>query len=381
MADIFLSYSSKDAERVQVLRDALTGHGFSVFWDHDVPPGTDWDTWIRKHLAESRCAVVVWTFQSIDSKNVRHEAVVAETQGKLISVLLDSVPSDRFPMGQYTVEGANLSAWSGDLNAKEYVSLVHWLESRLTPAWVKNTLEARDVALEVERNGREAAEAQVRLRKDQNARDTVVRQRLEAERDTARAELVAAQSAAERIQPTRSKLRRVGQYALVAVLCAFTGLIGYQLALRERSGDPPYTTSTDIVPAPPPAEPAAKQEEPEKVLQAADLSVEDSRLAAIDRISRLKRDLDSDTPVNSYPFSRPPPLRDLIERGWGSGPFAGWTLADLDRLCVTHFNGKLGQCNWSTAQQTVLPALAASEIQARSQLASRMLRDLHGRTK
>jgi hypothetical protein len=56
MTDIFFSYSSHDRQRVRPVRDALVAQGFEVFWDQQVPAGTDWDTWIRQHLTKSKCA-------------------------------------------------------------------------------------------------------------------------------------------------------------------------------------------------------------------------------------------------------------------------------------------------------------------------------------
>ncbi len=134
MADIFLSYSSIDAQRVEVLREALGAHGFSFVWDFNVPPGVDWDTWIRQRLTESRCAVVVWTYHAIQTPSVRHEAIIAQNQNKLISVLLDAVPARDFPMDLNVVDAVNLSAWSGDTQAKEYADLVHRLEAALKGA-------------------------------------------------------------------------------------------------------------------------------------------------------------------------------------------------------------------------------------------------------
>src|SRR4051794_38497299 len=49
MADIFFSYSSADRERVRPVRDAFVAHGFEVFWDQEVPPSRDWDSWIREN--------------------------------------------------------------------------------------------------------------------------------------------------------------------------------------------------------------------------------------------------------------------------------------------------------------------------------------------
>jgi hypothetical protein len=82
MTDVFLSYSSKDRDRVRLIRDALAERGFDVFWDQTLPAGIDWDTWIRQHLAQSKCALVVWSKNSVGSDNVRHEAKIAKDQRK-----------------------------------------------------------------------------------------------------------------------------------------------------------------------------------------------------------------------------------------------------------------------------------------------------------
>jgi hypothetical protein len=107
MTDIFFSYSSADRERVRPIRDALVAQGFEVFWDQQVPSGMDWDTWIRQHLTKSKCAMAFWSATSVSSDNVRHEAMVAKQQGKLISVLLEPLTAEQFPMGLYAQQAAN----------------------------------------------------------------------------------------------------------------------------------------------------------------------------------------------------------------------------------------------------------------------------------
>jgi hypothetical protein len=114
MTDIFFSYSSKDREAVRPVRDALTSQGFDVFWDQGIPAGVDWDTWIRQHLAKAKCAIVFWSKSSVASDNVRHEATVAKEQGKLVAVLLENLVTSDFPMGMWSVQGANLSSFSGE---------------------------------------------------------------------------------------------------------------------------------------------------------------------------------------------------------------------------------------------------------------------------
>ena len=77
MSDIFFSYSSKDRARVRLAQEALAAAGYEVFWDQEVPPGQDWDSWIRANLEKAKCVLVFWSQNSVSSANVRHEATRA----------------------------------------------------------------------------------------------------------------------------------------------------------------------------------------------------------------------------------------------------------------------------------------------------------------
>jgi hypothetical protein len=154
MTDIFFSYSSEDRERVRPVRDMLATQGFDVFWDQAVPAGVDWDAWIRQHLAAAKCVIVFWSANSVASKNVRHEATVADNQGKLVPVLLQSLTPEQFPIGLYSTQGANLASWAGNPKDPEWESLQREVEARLTPIWVRQriqSLEARLLADDVRR--------------------------------------------------------------------------------------------------------------------------------------------------------------------------------------------------------------------------------------
>ena len=86
MTDIFFSYSSKDRDRVRPIHDALVRRVFRCSGTKRSPPGRI-GNWIRRHLTQSKCAIVFWSATSVGSDNVRHEAVVAKQQGKLVSIL------------------------------------------------------------------------------------------------------------------------------------------------------------------------------------------------------------------------------------------------------------------------------------------------------
>jgi len=185
MVDVFFSYSSKDRPRVQPVRDALVNRGFAVFWDQEIPASTDWDTWIRQRLHESKCAVVVWSFNSVTSDNVRHEAFIAKQQNKIVPILLDSLSADLFPMGFYAVQAANLTGWSGALEDSEWLKLLNEIESKLTPSWMKRTLDTLDAELVGERARRETAERRDRTLRERIAKEAEARQQLRVELDDA----------------------------------------------------------------------------------------------------------------------------------------------------------------------------------------------------
>ncbi len=62
MYDIFLSYSTKDRDRLQPLFSALEERGWSVFWDHrTIDIGDHWSKKINHAIRTSKCVVVVWS--------------------------------------------------------------------------------------------------------------------------------------------------------------------------------------------------------------------------------------------------------------------------------------------------------------------------------
>lgn len=188
MSDIFLSYSSKDKARVAPLCEQLTALGYSVFWDQQVPAGCDWDTWIRQELIKSKCAIVVWSLNSVASGNVRHEATVAEKVGKLIPVLLDPLTPDQFPMGLFNVQAANLVGWEGESRNSGWLKLSAEVEAKIkphAPLWLQNTIHTLEASLMAEKARVQATESRMRSLEAKIGGDASAS--LDAERERTRA--------------------------------------------------------------------------------------------------------------------------------------------------------------------------------------------------
>jgi tetratricopeptide (TPR) repeat protein len=126
MADVFISYSSEDRERVRPLAQALQGKGFSVWWDRSLGAGDDYAAVIARELDQAKAVVVVWSANSNASPWVRDEASRARL--RLVPVLLDKVD---IPIGFGTLHTEDLSAWNGSASAPEIAILAESIRARI----------------------------------------------------------------------------------------------------------------------------------------------------------------------------------------------------------------------------------------------------------
>ena len=96
MSEIFISYSSKDRLWVETFAKVLESHGWSVWWDRQIPTGGSFNAVIRQELRAARCAIVVWSEQSVDSEWVQAEADEAKKQEKYLPIRIDE---SEIPLG------------------------------------------------------------------------------------------------------------------------------------------------------------------------------------------------------------------------------------------------------------------------------------------
>lgn len=98
VADIFISYSQADRDKVELLAAYLESEGWTVWWDKNLKPGEPYRDEIMRELAAARAVIVLWTPSSIKSDFVRAEAGRAKADGKLIPVKTDDVAYGDIPL-------------------------------------------------------------------------------------------------------------------------------------------------------------------------------------------------------------------------------------------------------------------------------------------
>jgi hypothetical protein len=121
MADVFLSYSHKDTDFVRDLVRFVEAEGFSVWWDHTIPPGKTWDDVIARGIREAKACIIIWSPDSVISDWVKEEATLAKEGGKYLPI---QVGTDQPPMGFRRIQAANLSQWNGNAQDPQWRLLI-----------------------------------------------------------------------------------------------------------------------------------------------------------------------------------------------------------------------------------------------------------------
>ena len=122
MSDIFISYTRADKDRAELLAEAFSRQGWSVWWDRQIPPGMSFDETIENALNSARCVIVLWSKESVSSRWVKTEAAEGAARGILVPALIDRVP---IPLEFKRIEAADLSDWHGDSRHFEFDQLLN----------------------------------------------------------------------------------------------------------------------------------------------------------------------------------------------------------------------------------------------------------------
>ncbi len=121
MSDVFISYSHKDTDFVRDLVKPLEAEGFSVWWDHTIPPGKTWDDVIARGIREAKACIIVWSPNSVISDWVKEEATLAKEGGKYLPI---QIAADLPPMGFRRIQAADLRSWNGNAQDPQWRLLV-----------------------------------------------------------------------------------------------------------------------------------------------------------------------------------------------------------------------------------------------------------------
>jgi len=113
MADIFISYSSEDRDRVIPIVNGLQKQGWSVWYDRTIPPGKTFDQVIEEAITAAKCIIVLWSKNSIKSEWVKEEATRGKRRQTLVPALIDPVEP---PLGFGLIQAADLTNWKREPN-------------------------------------------------------------------------------------------------------------------------------------------------------------------------------------------------------------------------------------------------------------------------
>jgi formylglycine-generating enzyme required for sulfatase activity len=89
MAEIFISYKSERRKAARHLEQILIRYGYTVWFDHALVRGHDYETQIQRQIGEAKAVIVLWCSLSVDSQPVRSEASYAKRENKQIPVKIE----------------------------------------------------------------------------------------------------------------------------------------------------------------------------------------------------------------------------------------------------------------------------------------------------
>jgi hypothetical protein len=91
VADVFISYSRLDHDRVKPIADRLTSLGYSIWWDKHLRAGQVFVDEIERQLDTARAVLTAWSQNARNSTWVYAEASRGLDAKKFVQLRLDSV--------------------------------------------------------------------------------------------------------------------------------------------------------------------------------------------------------------------------------------------------------------------------------------------------
>lgn len=142
MADVFISYRQTPARRaiVRRLATALRTHDLSVWWDHGLEAGRDYEREILRELQQARVIVPLWCTESVVSRWVLEEARTGLGRDVLLPVLLQNIVP---PVEFAKIQAHDLVGWDGAIDSPRLLQFVSSICQRLgrTPSVPSDLLD------------------------------------------------------------------------------------------------------------------------------------------------------------------------------------------------------------------------------------------------
>ncbi|HYD11835.1 MAG TPA: toll/interleukin-1 receptor domain-containing protein [Allosphingosinicella sp.] len=133
MAEVFVSYSRANRDRIVTVSDALEESGYSVWWDRSLNPGDDYAILIEEQINAAPCVVVAWSETARQSLWVRAEANEALDAGKLVQISLDRT---KLPLPFSALNFLDFSGWGGTRVEECWTTLDGRVRRRINGEWV-----------------------------------------------------------------------------------------------------------------------------------------------------------------------------------------------------------------------------------------------------
>ncbi len=113
MADVFISYSRLDHERVKPIADRLSSLGYSVWWDKPLREGQAFVDETERQIDDARAVLAVWSNNARNSTWMYGEAHRAFDVGKLVQLRLDHVtpPAPFDALTSADMSNERVTAW------------------------------------------------------------------------------------------------------------------------------------------------------------------------------------------------------------------------------------------------------------------------------
>ncbi|GAM97711.1 protein of unknown function DUF323 [alpha proteobacterium U9-1i] len=110
MADVFISYSRADHDRVKPIVDRISSLGYSIWWDKHLRAGQVFVDEIERQLSAARAVFTAWSFNARNSTWVYAESSRGLDANKFIQARIDTVqlplPFDALQVTDLSSRGA-----------------------------------------------------------------------------------------------------------------------------------------------------------------------------------------------------------------------------------------------------------------------------------